>query len=113
MEDTIVYYERWPNDKESMTSLRNKSAMLRSFKEKECPYFKSDALEMLNKLLEKRLIELTVSKRPKETNNPRYCTYHEIVSHPTKKCKAFRGQILQLVDKGKIILREEDTEESD
>jgi len=36
-----------------------------------------------------------------------------IISHPIDKCKAFKGQVLQLIKEGKIISDEEDTEEFD
>ena len=35
------------------------------------------------------------------------------MSHPTEKCKEFKGQFLQLAKEGKITLDEEDIEESD
>jgi len=90
--------------------------MLRGSEEKECPHSESDAPEILDKLLEKGLIELPKSKRTKEigrTCDPRYCKYHRIISHPIEKCKTFRGQVLQLVKEGEFILDEKDTEESD
>ena len=71
---------------------------------------------MLDKLLKKGLMKLPESCRPEEigrTNDPKYCKYHRIISHPTEKCKAFRRQVMQLVKEGKITLDEEDTEESD
>ena len=73
-------------------------------------------LEMLDKLLEKGLIELPKSRRPKEigrTDDSKYYKYHRIISHPIEKCKAFKIQVLQLIKEGRIILDEDDTEESD
>jgi len=67
--------------------------MHRESEGKECPYFESDAPEMLDKLLEKGLIELLESRHPEEierTNDSKYCKYHRIISHPINKCKAFR-----------------------
>ena len=40
--------------------------MFTDFKEKECPYPESDVQEMLDKLLEKGLIELLELKHPEE-----------------------------------------------
>jgi len=74
--------------------------MLRGSEKNEYPYFESDALEILHKLLEKGFIELSESKRPEEigrTDDPKYCEYHRIIGHPIEKCNAFRGQVLQLV----------------
>ena len=94
MEFTITYYGRRLNDDESVASLRNENSMLRDSEEKECPYSEFDVPEMLNKLLEKGLIELQESSRPEEirrTNDPKYCKYHRIMSYPIEKCKTFRG----------------------
>ena len=80
------------------------------------PYSESDVPKMLHKLLEKRLIELSESKCPEEvgrTDDPKYCEYHRIIGHPIEKCKAFRGQVLQLVKEGKITFNGEETEELD
>jgi len=90
--------------------------MFRGSEEQECPYFESDAPEMLNKLLEKGLLKLSESTHSKEIgriNNPKYCRYHRISSHPIEKCKAFKVKILQLAMEGKITLDEEDTKKSD
>jgi len=59
-------------------------------------FFKSDARELLEKLLQKRVIRLLVSKHPNEikrTNNPKYYKYHKIIGHPIAKCDTFRGQV--------------------
>ena len=66
MELTIVYYERRLNDDESMTSSRSKGFMHRDSEEKECPYSESDAPEVLDKILEKGLIELLESRHLEE-----------------------------------------------
>jgi len=71
---------------------------------------------MLPKLLEKELIELPESKHPKDvrrTNDPKYCKYHRIISHPIEKCNALRIQVMQLTKKGKTTLGKGDTEEAD
>ena len=70
---------------------------------------------MLDKLLEKRLVKLPELRCPEEigrTNDPTYCKYHMIISHPIEKCKAFMKQVLQLTNEGNITLDEEDTKES-
>ena len=116
MELTIVYCGGRPNDDESVASSINEGSMLRDSKEKECLYSESDVPKMLDKLLEKGLIELPELRHPEEigrTNDPKYCKYYRIISHPIEKCKAFRIQVLQLIKEEKIILDEDDTEESD
>jgi len=90
--------------------------MLRCSEENEYPYSEFDVPKMLHKLLEKGLIELPESKRPKEvgkTDDPKYCEYHRIIGHPIEKCNAFRGQVLQLEKEGKITFDGDKTEESD
>ena len=59
--------------------------MLRGFEEKEFPYSKYDALEMLDKLLDKELIELPQTRCPEEirTRDPKNYKYHMINSHPS------------------------------
>ena len=66
MEVTIAYYGKQLNDDGSITSLRNRSSMLRCSEENEYPYSKSDVPKMLHKLLEKGLTEILESKRPEE-----------------------------------------------
>jgi len=85
MEVIITYHEKQLNDDESITLPRNRSSMLRDFEESECPYSESETPEMLHKLLKKELIELPKSKRPEKvgrTNDPKYCKYYRIISHP-------------------------------
>jgi len=116
IEVTIAYYGRQFNNDGLITSLRNRSSMLRGSEENEYPYFEYDTPEMLHKLLEKGLIELPESKHPEEvgrTDDPKYCKYRRIISHPIEKCNAFKGQLLQLIKEGKITFDGEDTEESD
>jgi len=90
--------------------------MLRDSEKNEYSYSEYDAPKMFDKLLGKGLVELQESTHPEEigrTNVPKYCKYQRIINHPTEKRKAFRGQVLQLTNEGKITLDEEDTEESD
>ena len=116
MKLTIAYYGRQIDDGELMASSRNRGSMLRDSEKNEHFYFKYDAPKMLDKLLEKGLVELPESRRPEEigrTNDPNYCKYYRIINHPIEKCKAFRGQVLQLENEGNVTLDEEDTEEFD
>ena len=66
LELTIAYYGRRLNDDKPMTTSRNRSSTLRHSKEKECPYSESGMSEMLDKLLEKGLIEIPDSRRPED-----------------------------------------------
>ena len=97
MELTIAYYGRQVDDGELMASSRNRGSMLRDSEKNEYSYSEYDAPKMLDKLLEKGLVELPESRRPEEigrTNDSKYCKYHRIISHPTEKCKAFKEQVL-------------------
>ena len=54
---------------------------------------------MLDDLLENKLIELPECKCPEEMNHvddPRYCKYHHIVSHPVDKCFILKELIMKL-----------------
>ncbi|KAM1619260.1 hypothetical protein ACFX1X_018248 [Malus domestica] len=67
---------------------------------------------MLDDLLEKKVIELPECKRPEEMNHindPKYCKYHRIVSHPVGKCFVLKELIIQLAQQGRIELDLEDT----
>ncbi|XP_074300563.1 uncharacterized protein LOC141631841 [Silene latifolia] len=67
---------------------------------------------MLDDLLEKKVIQLPESKRPEQankTNDPNYCRYHMLVSHPIEKCITLKEKIMQLSKEGKIILDLDDT----
>ncbi|KAM2061591.1 hypothetical protein ACFX1T_046629 [Malus domestica] len=62
---------------------------LRELEQKAYPFPDSDMDAMLDDLLEKKVIELPEYKRPEEMNrinDPKYCKYHRIVSHPVGKC---------------------------
>jgi len=112
----IACYERGSNIDESIASSRSNGFKLKGSKWNECFYSEFGAPKMLDKLLEKGLIRLPELKRPKEmgrTNDLKYYKYHMILSHPIEKCKAFRGQSLQLIEGGKFKLDEEDIEEFD
>ena len=62
---------------------------LKEMEEKTYPFPNADIQGMLEDLLEKNVIKLPEYKRPEEmgcTNDPKYCIYHQIVSHPMEKC---------------------------
>ncbi|KAM1993554.1 hypothetical protein ACFX16_009874 [Malus domestica] len=72
---------------------------LRELEKKTYHFPDSDMDAMLDDLLEKKVIELPECKRPEEmncVNDPKYCKYHRIVSHPVGKCFAFKELIIKL-----------------
>ncbi|KAM2645652.1 hypothetical protein EV1_019176 [Malus domestica] len=62
---------------------------LRELEQKAYPFPDLDMDAMLDDLLKKKVIELPECKRSEEmnrANNPKYCKYHCILSHPIGKC---------------------------
>ncbi|KAM0981028.1 hypothetical protein TB2_013881 [Malus domestica] len=93
------------------TQERYKST-LRELEQKVYPFPDSDMDAMLDDLLEKKVIELPECKRPEEMNrinDPKYCKYHRIVSHPVGKCFVLKELIMKLAQQGRIELDLEDT----
>ncbi|KAL0434269.1 UNVERIFIED_CONTAM: hypothetical protein Slati_2761200 [Sesamum latifolium] len=85
---------------------------LKEFQEKEYPFPDSDVPYIFDELLEIKLIELPESKRLDEdgkVNDPKYCKYHRVVSHPIERCFVVKEKIMALVKEGKIILNIEET----
>ena len=68
--------------------------------------FMDDLVEdLFEDLLEQKLIALPEVKRPHEvgkTNDPKYCPYHRLISHPIKECFVLKDKIQELLD-SKII----------
>ena len=62
---------------------------LKKRQEKMYPFLDSDIADMLKQLLEKQLIHLSECKRPEQAgkvDDPNYCKYHRVISHPVEKC---------------------------
>ncbi|KAI5342011.1 hypothetical protein L3X38_009886 [Prunus dulcis] len=80
---------------------------LKELEEKTYPFPDSDVAGMLEDLLEKKVIELPECKRPEEmnrVNDPKFCKYHRIVSHPVEKCFVLKELIMNLARQGRIEL---------
>ena len=74
------------------------------------PFSNSDVSEMFDHLISLELIELPKMKRPEEanqTNDPKYCKYHRLISHPIKQCFVLKDKIMELAHQGKIIFDDE------
>ena len=83
-----------------MRDAGKKLPSLKELQEKKYPFPDSDLSGMLDDSLEKGIIKLPPSKRPEEsgrTNNPKYCRYHRVVSHPSEKCITLKERIMQLL----------------
>ena len=82
-----------PKMKEQVFTLtqdkRKRRPTLQEMQEKQYPFPDSDISNMLDHLLDLKLIELPEMKRPEEagqTNDPKYCKYHRLIGHPIEQC---------------------------
>jgi len=105
--------ELWggPNPKEKRsTSFKDtirRRPTLKELEEKKYLFPDSHLLGLLDNLLEKGVIQLSELKRLEEvgrTDDPKYCRYHKMVSHPLEKCVMLREQIMRLIKDGTVIL---------
>ena len=66
---------------------------------------------MFDELLEANLIELPEMKCPRKANkinDPNYCKYHRLISHPMEKCFVLKDKIMELKRKGEITFDEKE-----
>ena len=80
---------------------------LKEWEQKVYPFLDADMPEMLEQLLKLQLIELAECKRPKEmgkVDDPNYCKYHHIISHPIQKCFVLKELNMKLAKERKIDL---------
>ncbi|KAA0056498.1 retrotransposon gag protein [Cucumis melo var. makuwa] len=64
-------------------------------------------LNMLEQLLENQLIQQPECKRPEQAgkvDDPNYCKYNRVISHPVEKCFVLKELILKLAHEKKIEL---------
>ncbi|KAL4596013.1 hypothetical protein ACB092_12G133300 [Castanea dentata] len=79
------------------------------------PFLDADIPEMLEQLFNLKLIELLECKRPEEVgkvDDPDYCKYHRIISHPIQKCFVLKELIIKLAKERKIDLDVSDVAQS-
>ncbi|KAL2505266.1 C2 calcium-dependent membrane targeting [Abeliophyllum distichum] len=80
---------------------------LKKHEEKEYPFSDSEVSGILDQLLEQKIIELPAPKRPKEAgqvDHPKYCRFHQIISHLVEKCFVLKDLIVCLDKENKIKL---------
>ena len=80
---------------------------MKELEEKKYPFLNFDVPNMLEDLLQKKVIELPECKHPEKmgcVNDPNYCHYHRIVSHPMEKCFFLKDLIMKLAKQGRILL---------
>ena len=83
---------------------------LKEMMAKQYPFLDSDVPKIFDELLQNNLIELPEMKRPEEqrrSNDPKYCKFHRLVSHPIQDCFVFKEKVMRLAREGKITLVEE------
>ncbi|TYK09751.1 ty3-gypsy retrotransposon protein [Cucumis melo var. makuwa] len=86
---------------------------LKEREEKVYPFSDLDIADMLKQLLEKQLIQLPECKRPEQAgkvDDPNYCKYHRVISHPVEKCFVLKELNLRLAREKKIELDMEEDE---
>ncbi|KAM1341212.1 hypothetical protein COP1_005628 [Malus domestica] len=96
----------------STAPVKTASAPIKISSKTKANEIKKNMDAMLDDLLEKKVIELPKCKRPEEMNrinDPKYCKYHRIVSHPVGKCFVLKELIMKLAQQGRIELDLEDT----
>jgi hypothetical protein len=89
---------------------KRKSTLL-EMQEKQYPFPDSYVSKMLDYLLTLKVIELLEMKHPEEpnqTNDPKYCKYHRLVSHPMERCFVLKDKIMELARQGKITFDDDD-----
>ena len=94
----------------ALTQERRRRPTLQEMQEKQYPFPDSDISNMLDHLLELKLIELQEMKRPEEadqTNNPKYCKYHCLIGQPIEQCFMLKDKIMELAHQGKIMFDDE------
>ena len=99
--------------KASSSSAQDKTkwkVYLKERQEKIYPFLDSDVSSILDELLKSKLIQLSESKRPKKANrvnDPNYCKYHRLISHPIEKCFVLKDKIMELYKEGKVEFNDE------
>ena len=80
---------------------------LKEWEQKVYPFLDVDMPEMLEQQLKLQLIVLPECKRLEEmekVDDPNYCKYHRIISHPIQKCFVLKELIMKLAKERKIDL---------
>ncbi|KAL2472530.1 Uncharacterized protein Adt_40666 [Abeliophyllum distichum] len=80
---------------------------LKELEEKEYPFSDSEVSGILDQLFEQKVIELPPPKRPEEAGqvvHPKYCRFHQIISHLVERCFVLKDLIVRLDKENKIKL---------
>ena len=83
---------------------------LQEMQNTQYPFSNSNVSGMFDHLIALELIELPKMKQPEEanqTNDPKYCKYHRLISHPIEQCFVLKDKIMELAHQGKITFDDE------
>ena len=102
----VKVLRRGANANEKRLEVWQKNEVRRlTFKEREqkvYPFPDEDVLNILEQLLQLKLIELPEDMG--KVDDPNYCKYHCIIGHLIQKCFVFKEQIMKLAKENKIDL---------
>jgi len=85
-----------------------RAGTLKELQEKVYPFPYSDLSDMLDDLLENKVINIPEMKRHEQVQqvkDPKYCKYHRLVGIPIKKCFILKEKIIDLSRKEVINLK--------
>ena len=92
--------EGWQKNEMRRLTLKEREQKVYPFPDKDVP-------NILEQLLQLKLIELLECRQPKDmgkVDDPNYCEYHRIIGHQIQKCFVFKEQIMKLAKENKINL---------
>ena len=98
-----------PNEKrpEGGQQREMRRSSLKEWEQKVYPFLDANMPEMIEQLLKLQLIVLPECRQPEEmgkVDDPNYCKYHRIISHPIQKCFVLKELIMKLAKERKIDL---------
>ena len=83
----------------------SKNLTLEEKKKTKYSFHDDDVEEIFNELMKEKAIQLSKPKRPSEVDNvddPKYCRYHRIISHPLSECYILKNIIQKMINDGEI-----------
>ncbi|KAL4614682.1 hypothetical protein ACB092_07G071000 [Castanea dentata] len=83
----------------------SKKLTLEEKKKTKYSFHDDDVEGIFNELMKEKAIQLPEPKRPSEVdkiNDPKYCRYHRIISHPLSECYILKNIIQKMINDGEI-----------
>ena len=78
---------------------------LKEIKKMKYSFHDDDVEGIFNELMKEKAIQLPEPKRPSKVDkidDPKYCCYHRIVSHPLSECYILKNIIQKMINDGEI-----------